>query len=194
MTRIIETAKGHVLIFADDEVFSTGLDLKKWRKFARLGLRYRPGRPDAVSSYPAVHAIHMANADPSRLVLATARDGYVELDRSGLQSHALPTTRLPDTCSRASGAGLLASDSAADERPSNGRPPPLPVELAKQLGIAKQGPFWADSIWYARPDGAALVVASGDSDGRGEGAGPPFPLVVARWDGATLRAVGRTLG
>ena len=194
VTHIIEPEKRHILIFAGNDVSSSNLHLTSWRRFAKLKLRYEPGRPDAVSNYPAVHAIHVANENPPRLVLATARDGYVGLGRSGLHPHALPETKMPDVCSRGRGESLSASGSAEDAKPANGRPPPLPVELAKQVGIPKQDPFWADSILFPSPDGRSLVVASGDSDGRGIRAEPPFPLVVGRWDGTSYAPLGGHLG
>jgi hypothetical protein len=100
VTAIVEVEQGRLLIFAYDEVVTSDLSLKHRRHFARLELRYERGRPDAVSSSPAVRALHVGDGHAPRVVLATARDGYAELDQAGLRSHALRETKLPDACSR----------------------------------------------------------------------------------------------
>jgi hypothetical protein len=190
VTQIVELDRGRVLVFAYGEVSISDLTLKNWRPFARLKLRYQPGRPDAVSSYPAVRAIHVADAQRSRLVLATARDGYVELDPSGLRQHALAEPKIEDVCSRGVEGERFTAVSEAHSGPGRLRPPPIPIELAKQVGVVKEEPLWGESVSFAESDGRLLVVASGESDGRGIRAGPPFPLVVARWNGISYSALG----
>lgn len=111
VTQIVELDRGRVLIFAYGEVSISDLSLKNWRPFTRLKLRYQPGRPDTVSSYPAVRAIHVVDAQRPRLVLATARDGYAELDPSGLHQHALAEPKVEDVCSRGVGAESFSAAS-----------------------------------------------------------------------------------
>lgn len=194
VTQIVELDRGRVLIVAYGEVSISDLSLKNWRPFAQLELRYQPGRPDAVSSYPAVRAIHVADAQRPRLVLATARDGYAELDPSGLRQHALADQKVEDVCSR--GVERLSFSAVSEARSGPGRLhlPPIPIELAKQVGVVKAEPLWGESVSLAEADGRLLVVASGESDGRGTRASPPFPLVVARWDGTSYVALGGQSG
>jgi hypothetical protein len=194
VTQIVELDRGRVLIFAYGEVSISDLSLKTWHPFTRLKLRYQPGRPDAVSSYPAVRAIHVVDSQRPRLVLATARDGYAELDPSGLQQHALVEPKVEDVCSRGVEGESFPAASDVHSGAGRSRVPPIPIELAKQVGVVKEEPLWGESASFVEADGRLLVVASGESDGRGTRASPPFPLVVARWDGTAYAALGGQSG
>jgi hypothetical protein len=62
----------------------------RFRRFRRIhdfSLRYTPGRPDAVGSYPAVAS---AMLDGDRLLLATRNDGLVEYADGRAMAHAVP--------------------------------------------------------------------------------------------------------
>jgi hypothetical protein len=91
-------------------------------------------------------------------------------------------------------AAPLVLDPEETTTPGSVRPPPIPIELAKQVGIAKLEPHWAESRFFPSPDGSLLVVASGESDGRGIHTDPPYPLLVAWWDGASYTPLGGHMG
>jgi hypothetical protein len=61
-------------------VFRTTPSFEQWQPFASLRLRYFPGRPDAVGSYPAVQSARFADREGQQLLLATGGNGHVLLD------------------------------------------------------------------------------------------------------------------
>ena len=79
-----------MLVFSYDDVFRVDKTLKTWKQFATLSLQYRPGRPDAMGSYPAVRAVHPPSRDGEPYVLATSGDGYVLLQGAKATMHGLP--------------------------------------------------------------------------------------------------------
>jgi hypothetical protein len=78
---------GKLLVFGWGEIFETDRRLATFRRVTPLPLDQDPGRPDAVGSYPALRAVHV---EPDRLLLATARNGYVSLKNRQATFHALP--------------------------------------------------------------------------------------------------------
>jgi len=66
-----------LLVFSYDDVFQVGPELKRWKRICELPLRYNPGRPDAVGSYPAVKQVHVLGGQQRSFLCSTASDGFV---------------------------------------------------------------------------------------------------------------------
>jgi hypothetical protein len=87
IVKIVQLEPERLLLVGYGEVFETDPRLKTFRLVAKPVLHVSPGRPDAVGSYPAVRATHV---EGDRIVLVTAREGYVTLIAGALSPHALP--------------------------------------------------------------------------------------------------------
>lgn len=76
ITHILPDRDGKLLVFSYSQIYRVDPGLEGWSKVHTVQIRYRPGRPDAVGSYPSIVAIHPLG---DRLLCATAIDGYVEV-------------------------------------------------------------------------------------------------------------------
>jgi hypothetical protein len=76
-----------LLVSSFGQVFRTDSTLQRWTFLRELKTRCRPGRPDAIASYPALSTAHAPGG--GRLLCATRRDGYVTLEGDRQTSHAL---------------------------------------------------------------------------------------------------------
>ena len=73
----------NTLVLSYSDAYLTDRKLREWRKFHRLKIRYRWGRPDAMGAYPSVRAVHLFRE--GTLMFATRVDGYVRL-RDGVET------------------------------------------------------------------------------------------------------------
>ena len=89
ISHIIEENES-LLVFSYDDVFRVDKNLKNWKQDASLSLQYRPGRPDAMGSYPSVRAVRPPSRDGEPYVLATSGDGYVLLKDAKATAHPVP--------------------------------------------------------------------------------------------------------
>ncbi len=89
ISHIIEENES-LLVFSYDDVFRVDKTLKTWKQVATLSLDYRPGRPDAMGSYPAVCVVHPPARDGEPYVLATSSDGYVLLHDAKATARTIP--------------------------------------------------------------------------------------------------------
>jgi hypothetical protein len=89
ISHIIEENQS-LLVFSYDDVFRVDKTLKTWKQVATLSLQYRPGRPDAMGSYPSVRVVHPPSRDGEPYVLATSADGYLLLKDGQATAHPLP--------------------------------------------------------------------------------------------------------
>jgi hypothetical protein len=81
ITHMVEAKSGRLIVFSYGDVFSVDRDLKDWRPLGRLALTYEPGRPDAMSNYPAVQAVHLVNGSQDDIVCSTAYNGVVRVPK-----------------------------------------------------------------------------------------------------------------
>jgi hypothetical protein len=86
---IIEEKAGF-LVFSYNDVFRVDRALNDWKRHATLELKYRWGRPDAMSAYPAARAVHSPKREGDPYLLATIGDGYIALDGPRAMAHAIP--------------------------------------------------------------------------------------------------------
>jgi len=89
ITHVVEENDG-LVVFSYSDVFRVDTALKSWKKFATLDINYRPGRPDAVGSYPSVSAVHPPRRPGGPWLIATVADGYVVLEGTKAASRRLP--------------------------------------------------------------------------------------------------------
>ena len=87
ITHILPGGNGKLLAFAYSNIYRVDPGLKAWSRNHALQIRYRPGRPDAVGTYPSLVTIHRIG---DRLLCATSIDGYVSVADGKGVSHALP--------------------------------------------------------------------------------------------------------
>ena len=89
ISHIIEEGES-LLVFSYDDVFRVDKTLKTWKQAATLSLQYRPGRPDAMGSYPSIRAVHPPSRGDEPYILATSADGCVLLQGAKATVHTLP--------------------------------------------------------------------------------------------------------
>lgn len=91
VTHIIDNPANRTLIVqAYSDVFHTDYSGTFWHKDTGLVVRYKPGRRDAIGSYPAVTAAALFPTQPERILYATTSDGFIILDKTGQQNYTLP--------------------------------------------------------------------------------------------------------
>ncbi|MES2639598.1 MAG: hypothetical protein V4850_08930 [Myxococcota bacterium] len=78
ITHIVEGPGDALTVLAYSDIWRADRALARWDKVDMLDLRYEPGRPDAVGTYPAVTAAW--RDAQGRLVLATRGNGMCVLD------------------------------------------------------------------------------------------------------------------
>jgi hypothetical protein len=90
ITHIIENSEHELVVLSFSDVFRTETSFKTWQRDASLHLRYVPGRPDAVGSYPAIQEVRPLDSEGQRLLLVTGGNGHVLLDHGQAQESSLP--------------------------------------------------------------------------------------------------------
>src|SRR5262245_44876824 len=90
ITQVVEQSDGRPLIFSYGEVYEASFDLEEWTALHDLALRYLPGRPDAVGSYPAITKSHLVGENPVDPICTTLRDGLIRLQGGSEARLALP--------------------------------------------------------------------------------------------------------
>jgi len=101
ITHILEEGKtGNLIVLAFGEVFRVDKGLKEWKFIGRLNIRYRPGRPDAMGSYPAVRRASVLSDKARTLVCSTTLDGMTSLAGGVFSPRALPQQYEGDNVSR----------------------------------------------------------------------------------------------
>ena len=161
-----------------------------------MGLHYRPGRPDAVGSYPAVTAVHAPGREKGGLLFATIGDGYVSLDGAKEARHAvagqLGASRVNRVENTAEGA--LVFGGYDDLNPWQFREggwreadltPPFKPATADGPEAAVEGPdnAWRENTVLVGPRGSVYTVsATGWS---------PGTRTTARWHDGKPQVLGR---
>lgn len=118
ITHVLERDDGTFWLLSFHYLIEANARFKRFRRVHDFSLRYTPGRPDAVGSYPAVAS---AMLDGGRLLLATRNDGLVEYAGGRAIAHAVPDQAADDTAVcvptpvgllflRRSGGSLLTRD------------------------------------------------------------------------------------
>jgi hypothetical protein len=87
ITHVLERDDGTFWLLSFHHLIAANPRFGRFRRIHDFSLRYTPGRPDAVGSYPAVAS---AVLDGDRLLLATRNDGLVEYTDGRAIGHALP--------------------------------------------------------------------------------------------------------
>ena len=87
ITHVVEARSGRVIVFSYSDVFRVGRDLKDWRLIAQVRLTYRPGRPDAMSCYPAVRTVHLVDGSEDDIICSTSGNGIVRVGGSSAERH-----------------------------------------------------------------------------------------------------------
>ncbi len=77
ITHIVADGPDSLLVLSYGELFRTDPKLGVWNRVRDIDLQYRVGRPDAVSPYPAIRAVHKLDGPGGGLLCATGLDGYV---------------------------------------------------------------------------------------------------------------------
>lgn len=88
ISHIIESGR-ELLVFSFNAVFRVDPAFAAWRPEHTVDLRYAPGRPDAVGTYPALARVH-ALPGGNRWLLVTGGDGNLVLESRGVQARTLP--------------------------------------------------------------------------------------------------------
>jgi hypothetical protein len=86
ITHILEHGDGFWVLSLDN-LIEASPRFKRFRRIHDFSVRYTPGRPDAVGSYPAIVA---AMRDGERLLLATRNDGFLEYADGRELAHLTP--------------------------------------------------------------------------------------------------------
>ena len=87
ISHVIKKGADRYLVISGERIFETNRNFSKWKVVTRVPARPVRGRPDAVGSYPAIRTVHLSG---DRMLLATTRDGFIELAGAATVSHALP--------------------------------------------------------------------------------------------------------
>jgi hypothetical protein len=133
ITHVIDDGRGGLIVLSYDGVFRTDSAFAEWEKVSELDVRYTPGRPDALGSYPAVVDVHRIDGDPPLLALATQRDGLVGLRGGSVTTspvHGQLEAEHVETL-RATSTGLMAIERSS---------------------------FWEDAIVWRRDDAGWTAV------------------------------------
>jgi hypothetical protein len=192
-----------LIVFSYADVYTVDRALRRWKWRTAVNLSYVPGRPDAMSSYPALRRVlprpraQTARADalPDYL-LVTSRDGHVLLQGGAARPQALPGQLgqlfTEDLVGTPVGP-LLVSDPM--EGPQGWRlekdgwkevPLGPPVRTHADDPLAGQVPkTWREVRVLGSADQARYVVSGGWSG--------PGTLAVDRWDARGFTAVATTL-
>lgn len=89
ITHIIENREHEILVLSFSDVFRTKPSFKTLQRDASLHLRYFPGRPDAVGSYPAIRKVRPLDREGQPLLLVTGGNGHVLLDHGRAEESSL---------------------------------------------------------------------------------------------------------
>ncbi len=183
-------AGGELLALSGDSLWRVDASFARWTKWRDVGLRNHSGRPDALSSYPAVSDWH--RDEGGRLLLATRRDGLVRFAGGATERGARPgqleAREIRDVVASPRGPLLLGRGAAWWRAGDRWRTlPDLPPGTPRvPNGWGQEGPVsdLASSVVHVEPDGALLTVArlpEGAPDGTAIFA--QNRLVVTRWRG-----------
>jgi hypothetical protein len=111
ITHVVPDPQGDgLLVFAYRDLFRVDAELKTWRHLGTIELRYRPGRPDAMGSYPALRAVRAVGDKSGDLIGTSARDGLLRIREGRVTQYVVPgqigDDRI-DTILPAAGASVL---------------------------------------------------------------------------------------
>ena len=183
ITQILEDRNGDLLVFSYSDLFRVDRALLKWRYVMKLDLNYRPGRPDAVGSYPAISRVVPFAKHRERLVLVTGGNGNVILDGSKISRRELPGQlglRSQDEVLD-SPAGLLVLSHDDRERPwalKAGHWERAEAEPPKRYHFAdpfsNSGKSWWEVRLLRAPSGALYAISANNVS--------PGTRAVDRWD------------
>jgi hypothetical protein len=87
VSHVVAKPDGDFWILSGSRLIEANRKLGRFRKLVDLHLRYVPGRPDAVGSYPAVRS---ALLDGGRLVASTRLDGFITYENDRVSVHTVP--------------------------------------------------------------------------------------------------------
>jgi hypothetical protein len=194
ITHIYEEKDG-LLVLSYSDVFNVDSGLKSWKKLAVLHIAYRGGRPDAVSSYPAVRAVHLPQREGEPYLVATVANGYVGLKGGKGSSRAIPgqlgasgAYRVENT---SEGIYVFENDAQLPlwRLGANGweivslAPPMEPDPQGDTADIEKEQQEWSETRVLVGPSGAIYTVS-------GSEVSPGTRTTGRRKDGKTER-IGR---
>ncbi|MBI4954270.1 MAG: hypothetical protein HY908_19755 [Myxococcales bacterium] len=162
ITEVLGEPGGTFLALGYDAVWRADAAFTRFDRVAGLSFRHRPGRPDAMGSYPAVRSA--ARLDDGSLLVATGRDGLVRIAPDG----DLASSRLAGQLEAAwlgsialgRGTALWSDDpDGAPWRLRDGRWSQVPVYPP----AAPAGEAWYARACFLAPDGSRLCVVATNS-------------------------------
>lgn len=175
-------------VFAYDDVFLVDRDFQRWQHLATLDLRYIPGRPDAMGSYPAVNSVHEIGSAPPSLLCSSVLDGLVEIRGNQVISHTLASDLDPhdfrlfgpyqdgviggnSNAWAASDLVFLRDGAAAPFNPAFPDPPPgekwrriypVRIDAGQQVLFADEGHSPGEGVLVRWRGGKREILSSGD--------------------------------
>jgi hypothetical protein len=192
ITHILDERDGSLLVFSYNDLFRAEPGMKRWTKVREIRIRYRGGRPDAMGTYPAMIAVHPLDTKATRLICATAFEGYVLIEPGKTSMLKLPgqleaedVTRIVNTAE-----GTIFSTASDADSPWRFRDgawsiakltPPFPPELKGPGEGRPAEQKWDRSHLLVGPGGAITTV---NADTRGT-------RMTARWRGIRVEVLGR---
>jgi hypothetical protein len=162
ITRILETGENRRVVFSYGSVFISDATFQEWEHVADLDIRYKPGRPNAVGSFPSVVQVQLLQADPLHLLIATRLDGFLELNSGSVTHRPLPGQLEADHVTWIGpGGGMLI---AVDTQRFLGRQVPWVYEAGSWKALELEPPFepeyseWRLDEFLTLADGTFLAL------------------------------------
>lgn len=162
ITRILEAGEKKRVVFSYGSVFLSDTAFQEWEHVADLDIRYDPGRPNAVGSFPSVVQVHLLEVEPLHLLIATRRDGFLELKAGSVTHRPLSGQLEADHITWiGSKAGVLT---AVDTQRFVGREVPWRYEAGSWSALELEPPFqpeyseWRLDEFLTLADGSFLAL------------------------------------
>lgn len=133
VTHVLERANGTFWLLSFNYLIEADPSFQTFRRLHKFSLRYSPGRPDAMGSYPTVTS---AMLDGERLLFATQRDGLVEYANGQAISHLQPDQAPAESawCFRSPVGLVFVGDTRGSVLTRDGRWKEVPLPLANWDG------------------------------------------------------------
>ena len=163
ITRMLELGGDQILVFSYGKVFQADAKLENWKPFHEIRLRYLPGRPNAVGSYPAITEAQTVRQNPPEVICSTLRDGLVRISGDSETRHSIANQLGAVSVGRIepSNMGLMV----VDGRRYWGMNAPWtlkdgqwrPVELLPQIKL-DDNHYWMRNEAFVDREGAIVLV------------------------------------